>query len=465
MRVTTEAARESWQALWGGGRLRDRSWWPELLVVGGLLAWVFVSSAVAGFGMLLLGILQVVPLLWRRSRPLPAALGVAAACLLQVVTTDGPHPANVAVLAAVYSAAAYGTRRDSMVVLGLGLVGAFIAALDWSVPSPDPTRSLVVVVIQGTFIGLFVTVSWVLGDVVRRRQAVIARLEQQRAALARDQAQRARLAAQSERASIAREMHDVVAHSLAVVVVQADGALYAAQRALAAPPAIGPDRAALERAAQTLETLAGTARESLADTRRLVGVLRDEGSTAELEPTQGLASLDDLVQRVRDSGVRVDLAVRGDVGGLPREADLAAYRVVQEGLTNVMKHAGPGAAADVDLLRTPAVLLVRVTDDGGAPPRTDADGPPARGRAVHPEGDATDGNGLRGMAERVEVLGGTVHAGPRQRGGWEVVATIPTGAPVGAPSGRPGGATAAGPAGMPSAAGGGRDHGAARGTA
>src|SRR5690606_28474803 len=107
-------------------------------------------------------------------------------------------------------------------------------------------------------------------------KAVVARLEQQNAALARDQAQRARLTAQSERASIAREMHDVVAHSLAVVVVQADGALYAARRALSEPPAIGADRAALERAAQTLETLADTARTSLADTRRLVGVLRDE---------------------------------------------------------------------------------------------------------------------------------------------------------------------------------------------
>src|SRR5699024_8951422 len=98
------------------------------------------------------------------------------------------------------------------------------------------------------------------------------------------------------------------------------------------------------------ETLAGTARASLTDTRRLVGVLREEGTALELEPTQGLVSLDDLAQRVRDSGVRVHLVVRGEVDDLPRETDLAAYRVVQEGLTNVMKHAGPGATVDVDLL-------------------------------------------------------------------------------------------------------------------
>lgn len=431
VRETTEAARESWQELRDvGGRLRVRTWWPDLLVVGGLVLWVLVSSAVAGFGWIVLGLLMVLPLLWRRTHPLASALGVAAVCLLQVVLVDGPHPANVAVLVAVYAASAYGTRRESLLVLGLGLAGALVAALDWAVeynPSAG-ARSLVTIGFQATLIGMVVAVAWVLGDVVRRRQAVIARLERQRAALARDREQRARLAAQSERASIAREMHDVVAHSLAVVVVQADGALYAARQALAAPPAIGPDRAALERAAQTLETLAGTARESLSDTRRLVGVLREDGTALELEPTQGLDSLDELVQRVRDSGVRVHLVVRGEVDDLPREADLAAYRVVQEGLTNVMKHAGPGATVDVDLLRTPAVLLVRVTDDGGDL-RPDGDGTDPRGLVV-PDDEGTDGNGLRGMAERVEVLGGTVHAGPRQRGGWEVVATIPTGGPT-----------------------------------
>lgn len=426
-----EATRESWQALWGGGSLRDRSWWPEVLVAGALLLWVFVTSAVLGTGHLLLGVLQVMPLLWRRSHPLGAALGVAAACLVQVVATDGPHPANLAVPVVAYSAAAYGTRRDSRLVLGLGLLGAVVAALDWAVVYGGMGDSLVVVGANSVFMALFVAVAWALGDVVRRRRAVIARLDQQRAALARDQVQRARLTAQSERASIAREMHDVVAHSLAVVVVQADGGLYAARRALAEPPVIGPDRAALEQAAKTLETLAQTARESLADTRRLVGVLREQGSAAELGPTQGLASLDDLVQRVRDSGVPVHLAVRGEVEDLPREADLAAYRVVQEGLTNAMKHARPGATVDVDLLRTPAVLLIRVTNDGGeavwAPGHGSdmAHGGSSGADGGSPDAAASEGNGLRGMTERVEVLGGTVHAGPRQRGGWEVVATIP----------------------------------------
>jgi signal transduction histidine kinase len=204
-------------------------------------------------------------------------------------------------------------------------------------------------------------------------------------------------------------MHDVVAHSLAVVVVQADGGLYAARAALAAEPGIAADRAALERAAGTLETLAQTARESLAETRKLVGVLRDEGAGVEYAPLQGLDYLEELAARVRDSGTDVHVRVRGDVSDLPRDVDLAAYRVVQEALTNVLKHAGTGARVDVDVLRTPAVLLVRVSDDGAGP---------------HEGGDG-EGNGLLGMAERVEVLGGSVHAGPRPRGGWEVVASVP----------------------------------------
>ncbi|RIK15663.1 MAG: two-component sensor histidine kinase [Acidobacteria bacterium] len=391
------------------GEARRHPWAPDVVLVGALVMWVLLTGAVLGGGAVLLGLAQVLPLLVRRRRPLAAALMVAAACLLQVAFTDEPNPANVAVPIAVYSAAAFGDRRTSRTVLGLGLVGALVAGLDWAVAFGGLEQLLITASFQAMFMATFVGAAWVLGDVVRRRKEVVSRLQAQNRALARDQAQRTQLVAQGERAQIAREMHDVVAHSLAVVVVQADGALYAARQALDRPPAIGPDRAALERAADTLETLAETARTSLADTRRLVGVLRDEGAGAEFSPLQGLAYLDDLAQRVRDSGVPVDVVVRGRTDDLPRDVDLAAYRVVQESLTNVLKHAGPGATVDVDVLRTPAVLLVRVTDDGaGAAP--DADG---------------EGNGILGMSERVEMLGETVHAGPRSRGGWEVVATIP----------------------------------------
>ncbi|WP_130011520.1 sensor histidine kinase [Serinicoccus sediminis] len=407
MTDTLQAVREQATDLARG--LRARSWLPDAAVVAAFLLLYLVSGAGwDGPAATVFSLLQVVPLFWRRRHPLTVALVVAAGCLLQVVLSDAPAPVNLAVLVVVFSAAAYGSRRTSRAVLALAGAGAVVGALRWSAYFGLGSY-LSIVTVQTVFMLCFVGVAWALGDVLRRRREVVARLQEQNRALARDQAQRSRLAAQDERASIAREMHDVVAHSLAVVVVQADGGLYAARQALGKEPGMAADRAALERAAGTLETLAETARSSLADTRRLVGVLRDSGGGAEYSPLQGITYLDELVERVRGSGVDVEAHVRGEVDDLPRDVDLAAYRVVQESLTNAMKHAGPDASVDVDLLRTPEVLLVRVTDDG------------------HGEGSAHDGegNGLVGMRERVEVLGGTVSAGPRRRGGWEVVATLP----------------------------------------
>ncbi len=389
-----------------------------------VLAWL-VCLVMGGTseGAALLTTAQVLPLAFRRVQPFLAGLVIAAACLLQLVMLDHPLLSNVAALAIMYAAAAYAPERWQTVTIGtIGLVGSVLGAFDWVLAYEiGPSPSVLVSIIPGVlFMWMSLAVAWVLGDAVRRRRAVVARLREQNAALARDEAQRAALAAQHERSTIAREMHDIVAHSLSVVVVQADGGAYAARLALQREA--GGDAGALEQAAHTLETLASTAREALTDTRRLVGVLRDSGSAAEFEPAQGLANLEDLVQRVRDSGVPVRLAVRGPVEQLPRELDLAAYRVVQESLTNVLKHAGPDAAVDVDVLRTPAVLLIRITDDG-------------RGSAVAPGRDTDSygvptvpdvpGNGIIGMRERVEFLGGTLHAGPRVGGGFEVVASVP----------------------------------------
>ncbi|QDO86897.1 sensor histidine kinase [Ornithinimicrobium ciconiae] len=398
---------------------RGRTWLQESAfevdVVLAVLAWLACVVLEGRSGaVLVLTTVQVLPLAWRRVQPFAAALVMATACLLQLMVYSGPMLANVGVLAITYATAAYATRRwQGQVVLAIGLAGGLLGAGAWmSDYATSISRSwLIEVVPTLIFMWMSVGVAWVLGDAVRRRRAVLSRLREQNEALARDQAQRSALAAQGERAAIAREMHDIVAHSLSVVVVQADGGAYAARLALGRGSEADPE--ALERAAQTLETLATTAREALTDTRRLVGVLRDSnGAAVEYAPTQGLADVEELVQRVRDSGVPVALAVRGDVASLPRELDLAAYRVVQESLTNVLKHAGAGASVTVDVLRTPAVLLLRITDDGQTP---------------WAEGIVHDGlgNGIVGMRERMAVLGGTLHAGPRPGGGFEVVASGP----------------------------------------
>lgn len=388
-----------------------------VLALGLLFLLLFILSppgpAVADEILLGLVVAQVLPLTLRRVAPFAGALLIAAACLLQVLFTNDPLGSNIAVLVIVFSVAVHARERwKSVTVLGLGLFGAGLAAIDWIVysyySSVAPATEIASIAV---FLAMSVGVAWVLGDVVRRRRAVVSRLREQNEALARDQAQREALAASGERASIAREMHDIVAHSLAVVVVQADGGAYAARTALSRQVGEQADHRALEHAAQTLQTLADTAREALTDTRRLVGVLRESGSAAEYAPAQGLAHLEELVQRLRDSGVPVELLVRGDLTGLSRDLDLAAYRIVQESLTNVLKHAGRGASAVVDLLLTDTVLLVRVTDDGA-------------GREVADGGDGR-GNGILGMRERVEVLGGTLYAGPRTTNGFEVVASVP----------------------------------------
>lgn len=375
--------------------------------------------------------LQTMPLAFRRVAPMRVGLAVAGGCLVQAVVIETPLPSNVAVPIVLYTVASLAPDRlRSLGILALGFVGVVVATIRWNYASlaVDGTFSVGQAVFVGVALSLIVVPAWVLGDAVRNRRIVMRRLQEQNEALARDRDQRAALAAQAERTGIAREMHDIVAHSLAVVVVQADGAAYATRTALAASAdqptadAGASGRALAERAASTLETVADTAREALADTRRLVGVLRD-GRTPEAEyaPTDGLAGLDALVERVRSSGIEVTLVIEGADEGddaasiavsVTREVDLAAYRIVQESLTNVLKHAGAHARAWVRLRCDDRLLGIEVIDDGGglAPGAVPADG---------------QGNGIIGMQERVAVLDGTLHAGPRHPSGFGVQATIP----------------------------------------
>lgn len=219
---------------------------------------------------------------------------------------------------------------------------------------------------------------------------------QARERLAAETAAQRELAAADERARIAREMHDVVAHTLSVVVAQADGGRFVAQS--------DPDAA--ER---TLATIGEVSRTALAEMRSLLGVLRASDGTAAMAPQPSLEDIPRLVAEAREQGMDVSLVTTGTPHPLPIGAGLAAHRIVQEGLTNVRRHGGPGVRAFVQLAWQPNGLSVQVADDG-------------RGAAVVDDGT---GHGIIGMRERVAQFGGTLTAGPRAGGGFVVHAHLP----------------------------------------
>jgi signal transduction histidine kinase len=235
--------------------------------------------------------------------------------------------------------------------------------------------------------------AWAIGSAARNRRAYLDQLHARAADLERERDQRAALAVAAERGRISREVHDVVAHGLSLIVIQAQGA----------------DAALDHRPADTrgaLRTIVRTGRDSLTDMRRMLDALGEVEDT--WHPQPGLDALPSLLDRVRQAGTPVSLRVDGTVTTLPAPVDLSAYRVVQEALTNVMKHAGPGARADVVVRYSDTRLGIHVTDDG-------------RGRSA----DSDGGNGLRGMDSRVRLLGGRLDTGPGPDGGFLIRAELP----------------------------------------
>jgi signal transduction histidine kinase len=243
--------------------------------------------------------------------------------------------------------------------------------------------------------------AWVLGDSMRYRRAYYASLEDRAARLEAERDAQAKIATAAERARIARELHDVIAHNVSVMVVQADGASYA----MDTDPA---------RAREALAAISATGRQALAEMRRLLGVLRHEGDGANSvrAPQPGIGELGELLDQARGAGLPVSFTVEGDPQPLPGGVALAAYRIVQESLTNTRKHAGPVASASILLRYARDAVVLTISDDGWG----DLGG-------TAPPG--APGHGLPGMRERVAVYGGSVTAGPRSGGGFEVVATLP----------------------------------------
>ncbi|MFC4534351.1 sensor histidine kinase [Sphaerisporangium dianthi] len=329
----------------------------------------------------------LVPLLWRRSHPVHAFAVIALVSFFQWLAAIQPLPANIAVLVALYCVVSACALRWAVAAGAIVELGIVLLLLRYGTMTPFLLAS-------GS---AFMVATWIAGIYASTRRRYLEGLEERAERAERERDQQARIATAAERARIARELHDVVAHNVSVMIVQADGAGYA----------IDGDP---EQARRAMRTISSTGRQALAEMRRLVGVLRrDTAGEEEYAPQPGVAELDGLVAHTRRSGLPVEYDVTGAACDLPEGVQLVIYRVVQEALTNALKHGGPGARARVEMEYGPREIRLRVTDDG-------------RGAAAP---RSIDGHGLIGMRERVAMYEGSVHASPCPGGGFQVTVRLP----------------------------------------
>jgi signal transduction histidine kinase len=342
---------------------------------------------------LITGPLLALTLVWRRRAPLAMIFAFAVVTVTNEALGGGifsfpesggadeapPFASLLTAGVAFYSLGAHADEREATIGFLVGVIAFWITVFI----TGD-------VDFESFFFSTTLAVApWLFGRIVRARHLRLVTAE-------REQEQRARIAVGEERARIARELHDVVAHSVGVIVVQAEGA----RRVFDRDP---------ERAREALESIERTARTALADMRRSLGVLRREDDERALAPQPGVDDLTGLIEEARAGGVTVELAVEGEPVPLPQAIDLSTYRIVQEALTNVIKHAG-AARALVTVRYLDDELEVEVADDGAGPPAHAAD---------------SSGLGIVGMRERVEAHGGRLHTGARRDRGFVVRASLP----------------------------------------
>ncbi|MEU3842720.1 histidine kinase [Streptomyces sp. NPDC028635] len=343
-------------------------------------------------GMLALQAGLVLPLLWRRRAP-AVAFGVVTAVFVVQWSLGAALRADVALFVALYSLALHGRLRQ----------------LPWACAVAAGALSLVAARVSGVvsvwdalfFLLSTATAALALGMVIRVRRAQLAGLRDRATRLEIERDQRDRLAVASERARVAREMHDIVGHNLSVIITLADAGAYAAG-------------AAPERGKEALHLIGDTGRQALGELRRVLGVLREaDDSTAgpELSPQPGVTDIDALCEAVRAAGLDVVYRTAGDIDALDSGVQLTVYRIAQEALTNTLKHAGSGARANLAVVVEDTRLTVTVQDSG--PPAPDG-----RPRTVNEEG-----HGLVGMRERAALYGGHVSASPAGAG-WTVRADL-----------------------------------------
>ncbi|ELP65840.1 two-component sensor kinase [Streptomyces turgidiscabies Car8] len=349
----------------------------------------FTQLPVAGMLALQAGL--VLPLLWRRRKPVAAFATIAAVFVLQWALGAALR-ADIALFVALYSLALHGWLRQ----------------LPWACAVMAGAIALVAVRASSAvsvwdalfFLLSTATAALALGLMVRIRRAQLAGLRDRAARLEIERDQRSRLATATERTRVAREMHDIVGHNLSVIITLADAGAYATD--------IAP-----ERGKEALQLIGDTGRQALGELRRVLGVLREAADGPqggpELRPQPGIADIGALCTKVRAAGLEVVYRTSGDMDALDSGVQLTVYRIVQEALTNTLKHAAPDIRVHLAILVEDGRLTIRVQDTG-----------PARPASAPNE----EGHGLVGMRERVALYGGSISAGPADGGGWSVEAVL-----------------------------------------
>jgi signal transduction histidine kinase len=381
-------------AIIGDLRSTDRGRLSHYLVALSISVFVVVEMAtneLAPTSLVVLSVIAAIALLFTRDAPFVAPLVAGAALTAAIVIDpDATYDMTAPFLALLFMSWSVATYNDKGRAIA-GLVAFQLVGLIANIAFREQNG-----LADFFFIGLFISVAWATGYLLSRRAAQSRAMLERAARVERDALAAAERAVIQERQRIARELHDVIAHSVSVMTVQAG----AVRRRLA------PEQ---EKEREALEAVEGTGRQALTEMRRLVGLLKEQGAMPEFSPQPGLGTIDALLDGVRAAGLPVDFEVEGAPHELPPGVDLAAYRVVQEALTNALKYAGP-AHAWVAVSWGDDELELEISNDG----RTDGDG-------------STGGLGLDGMRERVSLYGGEISSGPRDGGGYVVRARLPIG--------------------------------------
>jgi signal transduction histidine kinase len=347
---------------------------------------------------------QAVPLVWRRKAPTVVFGVVLAACIVQWAGAESSS-SNISFMICLHAITRYRSRQTLRVAVGV-LVPCLLV-LTLRVPHPHGQAFLSLLFLLAAIVATIA-----LALVAEERKAQLTRLAERASHAEFEREQRARMAVLAERARFSREMHDILGHTLAVITGLADGGV----RQVETHP---------ERGRQVFELIGDTSRQALADLRRTLGALRerpieeggesDEGAEDDaLAPQPGISDIAQLLDRTRSAGPHVSYRVSGEVEPLARSLQLAIYRIVQESLTNSLKHAGPDTGVEVAIESGGELVRLSVSDTGPDAPR-----------AFFPAGAGPGGQGLTGVRERAALAGGRAEAGPNRAGGWTVTARFP----------------------------------------